>query len=138
MDCKEKIEKADITDFVKKVLIRAEANFRDIGHFARFCDLTERTAYPDSSYCVAMMYLLSLKDDVYAAADNLFDFSDTTAKLGEERKICLSNDGRKIVALAFNLWNGYTAYAGATPAEIFNSDYMNEMLTAVRICFINR
>lgn len=59
----------------------------------------------------AMFYILSRNDDLYKKVNHIYDFKDHSIKPEclESSVVDLCSSSRRLIALAFNLYNGYPA-----------------------------
>jgi hypothetical protein len=97
-------------------------------HLKRLSDLLERDkTHIEDKERIALFYILSGKDSLYQNIDKIYDFENHTIK-----PECL-NDGewtsedRKLIALAFNLYNNYRT----TPLEVFSGLSKDSFLLAL-------
>lgn len=64
----------------------------------------------------ALFFILAGNDDLYVKAKHIYDFTDHSIKIEclEENTVDLSSSSRRLVKLAFNLFNGY-------PADVYDT-----------------
>lgn len=97
-------------------------------HLERLSDLLERDkTHIEDKERIALFYILSGKDSLYQNVDKSYDFEDHTIK-----PECLddsewANEDRKLIALAFNLYNNYKI----TPLEVFSGLSKDSFLLAL-------
>lgn len=83
----------------------------------------------------AIFTIFSENEDLYSKVNSLYDFHNHWIKTDCFEKVDLSSGNRKMVELAFNLYNNYDC---STPLEIFShldSDNYNLAMKAINIRF---
>lgn len=77
----------------------------------RYQQLLERSdATPGDLERKALFHIIAGNDELYNNLNSLYDFDENvilTECLGEESEVYLSSSSRKIVKLAYHLYNGY-------------------------------
>lgn len=97
-------------------------------HLKRLSNLLERDkTHLQDKERIALFHILSGKDSLYQNIDKIYDFKDHTIK-----PECLddgewTNEDRKLIALAFNLYNNYKI----TPLEVFSGLSKDSFLLAL-------
>lgn len=91
--------------------------------------------------CAALLYLLGLDPMTRDNLENIFDMDTISIFIDGLHHEWLSNETKKIVALAFNLFNGYHDVLDSsglfTPNEIFSSTHLEYFIEALTIRFKN-
>jgi len=98
--------------------------------------LIERdNTHPENHERRALFTIFSENKELYAKIDNLYDFEEHWIKTDCFEKVDFSSGNRKMVELAFNLYNNYDC---STPLEIFSlldSDNYDLAMKAINIRF---
>jgi len=84
----------------------------------------------------ALFYIVAGSHDLYKKADHIYDFKDHSIKPEclESESVDFSSGSRKLIQLAFNLYNGYPADVLDT-FNVLDDHNFNLAMDALRIRF---
>lgn len=110
--------------------------FLDATHQERFAKLIEEAkTSPGDLDRIAMFYIIAGNSDLFSKARALYNFSKNEIYAEDwNERADFSGGARRLVTLAFNLFNGYTC----NPYDTFDGlDYRNRELAhrAIRVRF---
>lgn len=132
---------ADIRDYERSFGAKNNAKqkkntfFKDDAHRNRYEKIISKTTHPDS-HLRSVAYLLALDEHISQHGDRVvecFDFESDSINLGALNSAWVNETDRRILMLAFNLWD--SAYV-ANIADVFaNDEYAEYMWEAIKIRF---
>ena len=108
--------------------------FKSIDHEVKYYMIAHQMAVKDS-YHKALAYLLAFDDNISDNEERLkacFDFENDSIKPGVLEEAWVTGMDRRILTLAFNLWNESNS---ADVSYVFGGADVEHLLEAVRIRF---
>jgi hypothetical protein len=89
-------------------------------HEQRLQELLEKDkTHPKDMERKAMFYVLSGNDDLYSKVHHIYDFQENSinSECLDSNKVDFSSSARKLIKLAYNLYNGF-------PADVSDTFYL--------------
>lgn len=104
---------------------------------SKYTELIERANVHQSDHeRKSLFWILGNNSDLYSKINHIYDFEDNSIKIEclESSVVDLCSSSRRLIALAFNLYNGYPADVSDT-LFVLDKDNFEIAMKAIRIRF---